>query len=95
MTEERRTIKIANISIDVSDDDGDADQLEALERWLNKRYDSEEKRLGRIDTPVVALHLAYQLARELQEAKNEAEDQVEEFRATLERIIAQIESLTD
>ena len=95
MSQGGRHIRIANIQIPLPEDIEDADLIDALERDLQRAYDEEEKRIGRIDTPVIALSLAVRLALELQNTRDQLTDQEEEVRAILEKVASQIEQLAE
>lgn len=86
---------IANVSIPLPDEFSDPADIERIAAWLNQAYDEQEKRVGRIDTPVVALSLAYKLAVELEQIRHQAEAAEEEMRETLAAIASQLERLAD
>lgn len=98
MSTPRTTVRIANIPVPVPIY-GDEAATQELAAKLNRLYDRMEAEVGRIDTPVVALRMAWELALEIASVRDEAADQeaaltaaMADLATTLERVIAKHEA---
>lgn len=92
MTAPRTTITVANIPVPVPVY-RDESATQEIGQKLNRLYDRMEAEIGRIDTPIVALRMAYELALEITQVRDEAAAQEAELTRVMGDLAAALERL--
>jgi len=92
MNQAKTNVKIANVNVPVPVY-MDKEITNDLVQQLNKLYNKMEADVGRIDTPVVALRMAYELAVRLREAQADAETSASNANEVVDTVATELDRL--